>query len=62
MKPRPFDGLKSAIEDVLVMSKPFTHPEFTEYCFVEKKALTILQGEYNIHFVEPDAPQLEIIR
>lgn len=30
-------------------------------CVVEAGPLFILQQEYNLHFVEPDAPQLDVI-
>lgn len=65
MKPKPFDGLKNAIREVLYNSTPGGTGNViggSETRIVEELDLKVLQAEYNIHFVEPDAPQLEILK
>lgn len=56
---KPFDGLKEAIINVLTAAS-----EWPIYGFAENdmlRLLKILQTEYNIHFVEPEDKQVDIV-
>ena len=55
--------LRDAIKDVLINSTPSIDDmgEVDGY-LVELYLLKILQAEYNIHFVEPEDEQLEVIQ
>ena len=65
MKPKPFDGLKTAIRAVLSNSTPGGTGNViggSETRIVEESDLKNLQAEYNICFVEPEDEQLEILK
>lgn len=56
---KPLNGLKVAIIDILTAAS-----EWPIYGFAENdmlRLLKILQTEYNIHFVEPEDEQVNII-
>lgn len=63
---KPFTGLKMSIRKSLQQAKPIKtlgdeiYGEPLRYA-VPAKILKILQAEYNINFVEPEAEQLEIL-
>lgn len=58
-----FNDLKQAIHDVLAYScTPASgNDSEREYRKVDLDKLRILQAEYNIHFVEPEDEQLDIL-
>ncbi|MHC4264331.1 MAG: hypothetical protein ACYSUK_00140 [Planctomycetota bacterium] len=54
-----FHDLKEAIEDVLATCDDAGCEG--DLTVASKKCLRVLQAEYNIHFVEPDEEQLDIV-
>ena len=59
-----FEDLKEAIEEVLRTSKGVGELDYElDYALIMRLdyALRVLQAEYNIHFVEPEEVQLEIV-
>ena len=58
--PKPFADLQNAIVDVLRDAE--YSPKDDGSCTVSRKLLRTLEAEYNIHFVEPDEAQFEIIK
>lgn len=53
--------LRNAIKDVLCTAIENEYDGEIEYT-VPVEYMRILQAEYNIHFVEPTQPQLEVIQ
>lgn len=58
MGKKTFDDLKEAIIEVLLNADQI---QVENMCLVPIEVLQTLQSEYNIYFVEPDQPQVDIL-